>query len=187
MSELTIAQHLFQVRYYCSIPNMFFHTKVEMDTVGLMSSGSPEQDRMMLLEDRDIYATIVLMTHFHAMGAPIRLRNPRDSVMIYKMLMAHLRRWQYIAVHMVLSRPNVPFDDLRKMEDFAGKVYALAARYATELGPQDGLLASMANLPSSGLGHLLPGDRYEEKAKLVEHEPVMEGILRTTLLRNAGK
>ena len=121
---------------------------VNLDTVdvfGIHSSGDAAVDAALAKETVDCQLTIATMAEMVDEGCSFSLVEPEKSVVIYEILVQHLKDIQE-AASLGTRRSVVPAEDLRKLNTLANEIYKGAARYikpGTQIGGLMGRLSKM--------------------------------------------
>ena len=127
-STPTAANIIFNHRFICQIQYMYTLSNSDMNIFGISSSGDRNIDEALMRDWVNMQLTIVEMVEFHSRGVPIILTNPPDSIFIYETVKQHLTNWEQ-HVKSSYNMGVVPLDDLRKMDEFAAKVFPMACTY----------------------------------------------------------
>lgn len=122
------AQIIFNRRFMCQLQHMHTLSKSDINIFGISSSGDRNIDEGLLKSWVYVQLTIAEMVEHNSRGVPIIIDNPSDSVIIYETLNRHLENWRY-HVKNSINTGKVPLDDLRKMDEFAAKIYPMAASH----------------------------------------------------------
>lgn len=197
----TVAWRLFNDRWLCAVPEMYLYDQKYIDQVGRVTTGNKQIDNMLAHTRRDIYLTVVGIAMYHDEGAPVRLRNPKDAIPIYKMLTEHLQNWKTVIETQFNFK--APIDDLRKMDALAGAIFPLAAQWE-EFDPKTrGIFEHLAKLNRTKLSLHAPQKVVTEHARILEgmtgeapapqtiemmaketHTPIADAIARQLFQRN---
>ena len=178
----SVAWRLFNTPYEVSIPEIYFHTEEAIQERGLYSSGDRNVDQTMRHGLRTVYMPIVGMALHRHEGSPIRLANPRNAVEIYDLIMQHLLNWNRV-VNTEFNIGEVPIDDLKILENFAGEIHPLATQFTTQPLKKSERVDIFTNRSLNRLSQrLLEGNKEkEEEAKIVKvepHKPLMDMLAR---------
>lgn len=107
---------------------MYTLSNSDMNIFGISASGDRNIDDALMKDWVAMQLTIAEMVEYHSRGVPIILTNPPDSIEIYEVVKEHLGAWEQ-HVKTSYNMGNVPIDDLRKMDEFAAKVFPMACTY----------------------------------------------------------
>lgn len=127
-SRPTAANIIFNRRFVCQIQYMYTLSNSDMNIFGISASGDRNIDDALMKDWVAMQLTIAEMVEYHSRGVPIILTNPPDSIEIYEVVKEHLGAWEQ-HVKTSYNMGNVPIDDLRKMDEFAAKVFPMACTY----------------------------------------------------------
>lgn len=125
---VTPAQIIFNKRFICQIQQMHTLSESKLNIFGISTSGNKDIDETLLRQWIHMPMTIAEMVEYNNKGIPIIVNNPVECVEIYETVKAHLKMWHDHVTNNI-NVGNVPVDDLRKMDDFASKVFPIAAGY----------------------------------------------------------
>lgn len=128
VTKQTTAQRIFNSRYICQVQHMHTLSKNDINIFGVSSSGDRGIDDALLKSWVSVQITIADMVEMHSKGIPIIVTDPRNTVPIYEVLKQHLADW-HRHVQSSINVGVVPVEDLRKMDDFASKIFPIASRY----------------------------------------------------------
>lgn len=124
----TPAQIIFNKRYSCQIQHMHTLSESKMNIFGISTSGDRNIDDTLLRSWVDVQMTIAEMVEYQNNGIPIIVKNPTQTVEIYETVKAHLTMWHNHTANNI-NVGNVPVDDLRKMDNFAAKIFPIACGF----------------------------------------------------------
>lgn len=165
----------------------------------MVSSGDRGIDRQMMLNRREVRITAAAMALYHDEGAPISLVNPRDAMMLYRLINEHLEDWKYI-INTQVNVGNPPIEDLKKFDNLAGALYPLANQFADFKPHQRGIFEHLANIGfKSPIGLTAPVKKTEHKSIMSDtatvdtpatisndiHRPVADAIARQLFKRGS--
>lgn len=121
---------------------MYLYDDNFLKEAGVVSSGNKAIDMQMMNNRRDVYLTAVAIALYFDEGAPVKLKNPRDAIEMYRTINQHLLNWKEV----INTQFNVkaPIEDLKKLDNLAVVLYPVAAQWAEfkprEIGIFDKLL-----------------------------------------------
>ena len=124
----TPAQIIFNRRFMCQLQHMHTLSKSDINIFGISSSGDRNVDEGLLKSWVFVQLTIAEMAEHASKGVPIIIDNPKDSVIIYETVNQHLMNWRN-HVKSSINTGKVPLEDLRKLDEFAAKIYPMAASH----------------------------------------------------------
>lgn len=184
MTDITIAQHIFNVKYACYVQSVFLQSEVMSNTFGIPTSGHAGTDRASTAAMVPMYLTIAQMVYYHGQGSSIGFQNPKDTVVIYSVLKEHLTNWERV-VSTMLNAPDAPLDDLRLMDIFASAIYWVAVQNGLHVKEERSIFRWRTN--RSGFAENLKNmPTQEENDKIDEgHKPLTESIARFSFGRKS--
>lgn len=183
--ENSVAYQLFHTPWLCEIPEIYCRSRVIVEQLGTLTSGIPELDNDLLRGSRCRYLTIAGMITLHEEGSPIHLTNPIDSVEIYRILMEHMKNWEYI-INTLLYADAPPAEDFIIMDEFAAKVHPIATYYTGGKKPETGFVNSLKTIQGKHGSLMRLGsnprrvlmDEPERKVDSNQHDSVSSRIAR---------
>lgn len=127
------AYYIFKELYLCRIPYIQMLTADEIKDFGVPHIGIAEFDYQQVNELREIMIPISAMVEYWDRGAQIRVVKLKDTERIYNRISDHLNAWKR-HLDTSLNVQNAPFEDLRKLDEFANVVYEHAKyQFTSEL------------------------------------------------------
>lgn len=163
------AYKLFHYPFRIWIPQLFLTSLAEKQALPQWTTGNREQDRQAAQQKVAITATIDKMIAFHERGVELEFDSLADVERIYDIILEHIEdNRRYIETSTWLPK-EVPFDDLKKMDRFAEKIYlkvrgriARRAETSVALGALEQECAAL--VPLNGIG-IQPSKVFEEVAQ----------------------
>ncbi len=176
-TTLTIAQHIFNVRYGCRIQNAFLQSEVMESTFGIPTTGDAAMDKASMTATVPMYLTIAQMVYYYSLGSSIGFQNPKDSVTIYLTIKEHLINWEQV-VSSMFNAPSAPLDDLRQMDIFASAIYWVAVQNGLRVKEERSAFRWRTNRTT--LAANLKARAAEEPKETIDegHKPLTESIAR---------
>ena len=128
----TAAYKIFHYPFRIWIPQLYLTSLAENRALGSYTSGNSKLDREQSRQPVAIAATIARMIEFYQRGISIEFDNLADCVRIYDTILEHINDFQKHIVESTWMAKEVPWDDLKVMDEFAGEVFFKArGRIAT--------------------------------------------------------
>lgn len=143
---------IFHYYFEVYIPQHYLYTDAYIQKFGLPTSGDMNIDRSLAESSVLSMQTIGELAELYADGASITFKDPSDSVVVYKVINAHLNDW-HEKVRKSIMGVNPPLEDLNKLNDLALELAPLASVY-TKQEPNPSMLANQLETLGAGLGSL---------------------------------
>lgn len=179
--EHTAAFKLFKYPFRIQIPAAFISSIAENQALGTFTSGNVKVDRNAGQAMTPITSTIDKMVNFFERKIPIQFESTNDCVRIYDIILEHIKDHAYNVQTRSWAK-EVPFEDLHRLDDFAGYVFLkargrIAEREATTsaIGQLETRVASLIKPQVFGVE---PNTVFERVAEST-HKPMAEEIERT--------
>jgi hypothetical protein len=127
----TPAWYIFNTKFMCRMRSIDRRSKEHIRMFGMPASGDAEFDRTMMNEVNVYYLTIDEMFEYWRAGVTVGVVKNGDTRVIYEYIRDHLKMWHE---HMAksLNLGDVPLEDLKKLDEFAGIVYSHAKSHYRE-------------------------------------------------------
>ena len=119
---LTVTDQIFEVRYYCKVPEIAIMSIEQIEEYGTHLSGQPAVDQMSLEQDRCVALTINELVEMHAKQFNITFINVSDVNTIHGHLQNYLqaiREKKHSSEIEHFHRRAFPKEDVRKMDELA--------------------------------------------------------------------
>ncbi len=162
-------------KFSFSIPALHFYSAEYQKEFGVTSSGDKGIDRMMMDSMVGSRDTILEMAKLYDKDVTIRLDDPKDSVRIYEIVKEHLDNWNR-AAQTEHNLGDIPMDELRMLDEFAGSIQTLARRYKPDVGQKSKFFERTRNMGAAFDRRGAVQSEEKPKAKLKEHHPVFSTI-----------
>lgn len=195
--EPTVAWRLFHERFLVSIPEMFLYSEKYIQETGLVSSGDRAVDRQMMLNRREMYLTPAAIAMYHDEGAPVRLLNPRDAMVMYKLIVEHLENWKWV-IETQFNYGEAPIDDLKVFDKLAIQLFPLANQFEEFRPRPKGIFEQLSRIRRSPIGLTAPEKPADQPATAMTaietgvhkpvpgHTPIADAIARQAFKRKGG-
>lgn len=136
--KFSVAWQIFHVPWACQMTEIECYGVEYLREAGMLTTGDKTMDRELALSKRDLYLTIAAMVLNHDEGNTVILKNPVDSIEIYRLLREHLENWQWI-INTQFNVDPPPAEDFIMMDNFAKAIHPLVLYAANGELPKTGL------------------------------------------------
>ncbi len=169
MSKPSTAYRIFHDPWLCAIPEIHCYSRTYLEEAGLPTTGDKAMDVALMQAKRDMYLTIAAMVIHHEEGTPLTLKNAKDAVEIYRLLMEHLETWKNI-INTVYNVTVPPAEDFMMMDNFAKAIHPLVLAVNDNALPMQGLFAKLLTIQGKHSA-FVRGSMFERKTQT----PPVEG------------
>lgn len=113
---------IFKRVFYCRIPYKASRSIEHIRMFGMSYTGDKEIDKDLHNQTVERYMTINDMTDVYKEGYEIGIMEPKDTKIIYELIMDHLRAWEE-DIKYEFTADFAPLDDLVLLDKLAAEVY----------------------------------------------------------------
>jgi len=164
--------YIWNKRFDCRLPNIQTYSIDHIKIFGMPTSGYEDLDKEMANEIVERSLTIIEMIKFFHEGASIRIKNVKDTKVIYDYISEHLNAWKH-EIETAYSINHVPVEELLIMDKFAQAVYE-HAKWHFPKDYQDSMLSRFlqksGRIPKSRVLPRAPEVQVVNSAPLLPHE-----------------
>lgn len=189
MNTQSAGYKLFHYFYPCRVEAMHLVTPLELEVFGMVTTGNAQMDRQMAHELVDVQLNIATMAEYLDEGVVVTLLDPADSAKIYPIIVEHLQDWERVVTTQI-HHPEVPTEDLQKLDRLATEILSVAKLFIREPVQQTGFFRTTSR---KGLQRFGRGD--ETAAPTVNttnpfaqatHTPIADALARASFSRGSG-
>jgi hypothetical protein len=158
----TPAWLIFYTQWDVSVKRIHLITEADTRHFGLPVSKQQGRDSYMN-EMADVRLSLATLADMYADGISFSVRNPTDTVEMYKILLQHLESARDAWTRMGLTH-KPPKDDLKKMDQLAGALYNIATAFEERGALGGGLMSYLNRLNGSRIGTAKLFNDYAQQA-----------------------
>lgn len=119
----TAAYKIFHYPFQIKIPQVYLSSIAEKESLPQWTTGNREEDRIAAQQMVTVVMTIDKMIDFFNRKIRIEFNSMADIERIYETILEHIQDYRNYVGTSTWLPDQVPFDDLRVMNDFAEKIY----------------------------------------------------------------
>lgn len=175
-SETSAAYQIFHRYFKCWMPQHHLYDRQFMETFGIPTSSDRDVDRELANSDTLCQLTVAEMAQHLNNGANLTLEDPKDSVVIYKLIQEHMRDWQAI-VSDTFNTTEPPIDDLKMLDELAAEVFKIAHHYIEKDDGGSRLFNKLSSMESKrAMSRFAPAPVSDKPTPRPEHKRISDYI-----------
>ena len=125
----TAAYKLFHYPYMFMVPRNELFDVNDTEYFGRVSTGNPEWDREMASTMEAVYMTPAEAAEMMGRQVRIDIHDPKDAVVIYRMLADHLNDWFRVVNQGAVRKRQVPMQGLKEFNNLARVMAKIGRRH----------------------------------------------------------
>lgn len=161
MTEQTVAYKIFHTLFPVWMQNKFIWTDKHVQYTPGLLTGDTETDKAWANDTTIVRRTLAQIITLHDEGVRVQFERPKDYLIAYDLLNAHLARWAEIIENPVSGRVPPPVSELYAMDSYMREISYLALQQRNQQNaiarqnnkPGDDLLSQMFSRFGSTVPH----------------------------------
>jgi hypothetical protein len=127
--EHSAAYKLFHYPYMFYVPRNETFDENDTEYFGRVSTGNEAWDLQLASAMEPVYMTPAEAAEFAGRKVRVDIHDPKDAVVIYRMLADHLNDWHRVVTQGAIRRKAVPLKGLREFNDLARQMAKIGRRH----------------------------------------------------------